>query len=148
MKLTKIQAIEETVKIWKEIYENDLSCKPSTAFMYDCPCCEYVLQIASEECGVDILCAPFYTSNGSMCRKHCPLVDLWLEAQCSADIVMCRDLTSPYEQWLAGDVDTNQAISTFYNIHKDHELPLNLTTSQIGAYTIYLYASNLLSRVS
>ena len=42
--MKKLEALEETLKLWTKMRDEDLICKSNTEFVNNCPCCHYVLK--------------------------------------------------------------------------------------------------------
>lgn len=84
MRLTKKKALEETVRIWKELArtgaEDKASVKGTDKYNNGCPCCEYDTQ----------------SNSGQICAK-CPITN-W-SGYVGKDGAPCTNIDSPYAKW-------------------------------------------------
>jgi len=95
-KISKIEALKETYKLWSEIAEKDLQEKPDSEYVHGCACCEYVVQRikgvgAKPEWRMWIMQQNDNDGDNVDCIDLCPLKSLWPFG--------CESEDSPYSIW-------------------------------------------------
>ena len=102
-RITKHEAIIESLKLWKEIYTKNLEHKPEYALQYElkCPLCHYAQMKSDIRYKTD--CGPLY------CTQFCPLYlvkdDLtkYKYNTSRASNFLCEASDSPYSRWHEAD---------------------------------------------
>lgn len=107
-RLTKIEALEECVRIWSVLRDNPLYKKihvdGAENYIFECPCCQYVHDKITQN--------PKYGMTDEMCF-FCPLKPLWNNFEdCGNGAIFCEHETSPYAAW--------RKLKEYYNTIPSH----------------------------
>ena len=112
--MNRKECLEAMLAVWTEILENELTVKPDTEYIHDCPCCQYVVeQVHGENVAVDNSVIKFnmmsemnnYNAGvwvSTRCEELCPLKTLWPDGCTDNDNIDEDNLegATAFERWL------------------------------------------------